>query len=312
MRLFKVSKKNSSLSVAEAKALYGSAVKKEVDSLLFIDTTKNLHQNLAYTKNVYEILFSCPLKDIFPVASKYNWQKIIENKTYAIRSSEKNIQEKEIADIIWASLKKPHVSLKNPEKSIHFFLLQKKVYATLRLWKNPNTFLHRTPHLRKEFYPASLDPQLALAMVNLTGSIKGTIVDPFCGTGGILIEGALSGRTMFGFDISAWMLEKCRKNLQQYSLSVPLQQGDATTFCKKCAAIVTELPFGKNTRSQDLETLYTEFLENAKNSTAIIVAGFPDFVEYKKIIKKIGWKIEHDFSWYLHKSLTKHVVVLRM
>ncbi len=165
--------------------------------------------------------------------------------------------------------------------------------------------------MRKEFYPASLDPQLALAMINLSASSKGPVDAPFCGTGGILIEGAVSKRKMFGFDVSAWMLEKCKKNLQQYGLSVIVTQGNATTFKKKCAAVVTELPFGKNTKSQDLVSLYTAFLLNAAKNTKTVVASFPDFVKYKKIIKKTGWKLQHDFSWYLHKSLTKHVVVLR-
>ncbi len=146
-------------------------------------------------------------------------------------------------------------------------------------------------------------------MINLSKAKK--IVDPFCGTGGILIEGAYSGRKMCGYDISAWMLEKCRTNLKNYKLKVPVFVGDAAAFVKKCDAIVTELPFGKNTKSQDLISLYTCFLENAKKSTKIIVVSFPDFIDYKKIINKTGWKIENDFAVYVHKSLTKHVVVMK-
>lgn len=307
MYLFITSKKDPALSKAEIEALYPKQVKESSEAVFLIQSRNEDYKKLAYTKEVHEILFSTPTKKLFSKIEQWNWQKTIGTTSYAIRSKE---NEKKIADTIWNTLKKPKVSLKNPNKEIHFFSIKKTVYATLLLWKNPNTFLQRKPHLREEQYPASLDPQLAAAMINLGGSTKGTIVDPFCGTGGILIEGVLSGRKMIGFDKSKWMLEKCKKNLEQYNLFVPLKQQDATTFQKKCAAIVTELPFGKNTQSQDLVKLYTLFLQNAKKSTKTIVVSFPDFIDYKKIVKKTGWKIKYDFAWYLHKSLTKHVVVL--
>jgi len=52
-------------------------------------------------------------------------------------------------------------------------------------------FGKRKPHMRPGFHPSSLNPKLARAFVNLTGIRKGTIVDMFCGTGGILIEAGL-------------------------------------------------------------------------------------------------------------------------
>ncbi len=227
-----------------------------------------------------------------------------------------SIDERKLAGIIWDTLKNkthkdPRVDLANPNVLIHFFFIGKKVFVTKQLWPNQNTFLERKAQYRPGFYPASLHPQLALGMINLS-SVSETIIDPFCGTGGILIEAALSGRKCFGFDISKWMLEKCRENLKYYKITkTTVQHGDATTFKKKCAAIVTELPFGKNTKSQDLILLYTKFLENASRNTSTIVVSFPDFVDYKKICVATKWKIVSDFKWYLHASLSKHVVVLK-
>ena len=48
---------------------------------------------------------------------------------------------------------------------------------------------------RPFFRPVSLEPRLARAAVNIAAGVnEGYVVDPMCGTGGILIESALSGR----------------------------------------------------------------------------------------------------------------------
>ena len=48
---------------------------------------------------------------------------------------------------------------------------------------------------RPFFRPVSLEPRLARAAVNIAAGVdEGYVVDPMCGTGGILIESALTGR----------------------------------------------------------------------------------------------------------------------
>ncbi len=301
MKIFRVSQKNPLLSIAEISAWF--PIVRTEGEFVFVKAAKK-YDFFAYIKEVYTFLFETSLHRLAKAVETFNWNAHIKG-SFCIRSPE---FEKEIADVVWHRLKNPKVNLENPEHSIHFLFAGKKAYCGILQWQNPNTFLQRKAHLRPELYPASLDPQLALAMINLSKGRK--IVDPFCGTGGILIEGAFSGRKMYGYDISRWMVEKCKKNLAFYKLNVPAAVGDATTFRKKCNAIVTELPFGRNTKSQDLDALYRKFLENAKNSTNKIVVSFPDFVDYPRIIAHAGWIIEHDFAVYVHASLTKHVVVM--
>lgn len=312
MRLFILSQKHLPLSIAEVEALYPHALVEVKDHLVFINSEKKYYEKLAYTKAVYDVLFFCSKKNLFSFIKKQNWNKIIKNP-YCIRSPS---EERKIAAEIWRSLQKPKVSLDDPRTEIHFIFIGKKVYATKLLWRNDNACLQRKPHARPGFYPASLDPQLARAMVNLSGVVsdkKGsaTIVDPFCGTGGILIEAAFLGHRSYGYDSSAWMLKKCKQNIAHYELkNVVLQQGDARTFFRKCAAIVTDPPFGKNTKSQDIVALYIAFLENAKRSTNKMVMNFPNTVNHRKIIRATGWKIQKEFSWYIHNSLTRMIVVL--
>ncbi|MBI5001936.1 methyltransferase domain-containing protein [Candidatus Woesearchaeota archaeon] len=311
MMLFVLSQKNLPLAQAEVASFY--TLHKTKENYAFVSSKKKIDLPLAFTKETHAILFSCSKKNLEKQIKKYAWNKKIKG-SFCVRSDIQEIERK-LGGMIWDTLKKPVVDLEHPDSLIHFFFLGNTVYAGLRLWKNDNAFLQRKAQLRPGFYPASLDPQLALGLVNLSSAKKNAVVvDPFCGTGGILLEAAFSGRKAVGFDISPWMLEKCKQNLHHYKITkkvVSIAAGDATTFRKKCAAIVTELPFGKNTRSQNLLSLYTRFLENAKKNTNTIVVGFPDFVDYKKICRKTGWNIIHDFRWYLHQTLSKHVVVLK-
>jgi len=307
MKLFVLSKKNCGLSFSEVCGVYKTV--KQHDTFVFVETENTNYQRLAFTKEVYDVLFHCLRKDIVASLETYNWNNIIKNKTYKIES---DTYKERILSVIWARLKHPHVDLKQPEVLIRFFFIGTTVYATTREWKNTYDFLSRKPHLRPSFYPASLDPQLARCMVNLARVRgNGTILDPFCGTGGIVIEAAFSGTNVVGYDTSSWMLKKCKENIAYYNLkNVRLEKKDATTFRKKCAAIVTEPPFGKNTKSQDLDTLYYDFLVNAKKNTKRIVMTFPHWIQWEKIVLKSGWMIVNHFSWYVHKSMTREIAVL--
>jgi len=57
-----------------------------------------------------------------------------------------------------------------------------------------------------------LPPKLAQILLNLTGA-EGTIWDPFCGGGVLIMEGLLMGHVMLGSDINAKTLEGAKQNV---------------------------------------------------------------------------------------------------
>ncbi|MEE2747123.1 MAG: THUMP domain-containing protein [Candidatus Thermoplasmatota archaeon] len=69
----------------------------------------------------------------------------------------------------------------------------------------------RAPH-RPFFKPVSLDPKLARTMVNLACPEGGTLLDPFCGTGGLIVEGILCGIDSYGSDLAWPMVVGTREN----------------------------------------------------------------------------------------------------
>ena len=176
-------------------------------------------------------------------------------------------------------------------------------------------FLSRRAHLLPAGHPTSLHPKLARALVNLTGAKKGDIIlDPFCGAGGILIEAGLLGIKVIGFDIDRIMLKRAKINLDYVKVQgYELILKDATTISKHFDYIVTDLPYGRNSKlsEKELEILYLKFFKVLKKiKVKKAVVGLPDFVSYKSLIKKAGLKIKKEFDWYLHKSLTKKILIL--
>ena len=208
--------------------------------------------------------------------------------------------------------KKIKITNKN---SLKRYAYVKKVYRNDKLvYENKENFEARKAHKRPVLHPSSLHPKLARAMVNISGIRSGVVCDPFCGTGGILIEAGLMGFKTRGYDIEEKMIKGCKKNLEHFGIkNFALHAADATKT-RLSGTIVTDLPYSRNTRKADLEILYYDFLANLKQninkSKKRAVIGFPDFVDYKKIIRKANMKISKEFKYYLHKSLSKKIVVV--
>lgn len=83
-----------------------------------------------------------------------------------------------------------------------------------------------------------LPPKLAQILINLCGDLpkKSRLLDPFCGTGVVLQEGALMGYEVYGTDLNPRMVEYSGRNLEWLGrlmgreASFQAAQGDATSF----------------------------------------------------------------------------------
>ncbi|MBW2965764.1 methyltransferase domain-containing protein [Candidatus Woesearchaeota archaeon] len=312
-KIFLLSKQNIELSKQEVLALTQKQDFMLIDDLLIINTDFKDYKRLAYTKEVYDLLFISNPKNLLTDIKNFNWQKIYKTN-FCLRAHNNSKKEKDLAGYIWNKLKNPKVNLKNPKTEIHFFFIKNKVIGALSKHKNKQEFEKRKPHLRPELHPSSLNPRLARALINLTGIEKGTLLDPFCGSGGILIEAGLINLIPIGYDTDKIMLKRAEINLKHYKIkNYKLKQQDATKIKTKFNYIVTDLPYSKNTKKQDLIKLYSNFLKTLKKilkKKAVI--GFPDFIDYKNLIKKSKLKIEKEFNYYLHKNLTKKIILLSL
>ena len=305
--ILELSKEDLELSVYEARRLLGVKGKLVENLLLVEDVDVDLVKRLAYVNNLYELVVQCYMKDF--EKSLKGIGKFYE-KSYCVRKIGDGLSEKEIGSLFWDRLVevglKPKVDLFKPKTLFVCIFFKNNVIVGKLIWGNEKEFLNRKAHKRPALHPSSLNPRLAKAMVNI--SAKNNICDPFCGSGGILIEAGLMGLKVEGCDINRFMINACEKNLKHFGVKCKLMRKDALKLIGKFGAIVTDLPYAKNTKNVDLDKLYKEFFKNVYSLTDVIVVGLPDFVSLKGLLYR--WKVKKKFVYYLHKSLSKVILVL--
>jgi len=307
--LFWLSKENIALAQAELKFLSLGSVQ-IIDNLLVADVKETLFSRLALTKAVFQFLFSCPSQEVMTNIGSYDFRSVYE-KDFKVVVHHAPKQLKAVADAVYARLTKPKVNLKMPTTEFHFFFLKDTVVAGKLLVKPERDFEKRKGQHRPAPHPSTMHPKLARVMINLTGVIDQELVDPLCGSGGILIEAATMKIPCKGYDIDAIMIKRAKKNLAHFGLDVSVVQADATTIDEQWQYVATDVPYGKSTKKQDMVTLYTNFLKNLnKNLVNRAVVMFPHWADVDDLVNEAGLKIVDKFSWYVHRHLSRTLVVL--
>ena len=154
-----------------------------------------------------------------------------------------------------------------------------------------------------------LPPKLSQIMINLAQIPENAkVVDPFCGSGGLLMEASLMGYSSIGSDISKDMIDCSKKNTawlkQNFDNCKPIEilpPTDATNinFPSSDYSIVTEGFLGTNFLSKptlqlineqkpQLRDLYLKFFENINlqdNMPQSICISLPFWVLNEKVIE---------------------------
>ncbi len=302
------------LAQAEVVALLGAKKPKRVDGILLLDSDNWAPcKRLAFTRACGELLFECAEKDMWTSIDGFPWKKM--QGSYSITIHHSKIRPKEVADRIWHWMDSPKVDLKASENPVHLFFVKGRVFCCKLLWENKERFEDRRPHMRAYHTPVSCHPKLARAMVNLSGVPSGSkLFDPFCGTGGLLIEAGLMGLRVSGSDASADMIEKSHKNCEQAGVSCELSVLDATHLYAPEKYVVSDLPYGRSSglkSKQELEELYLGFLERLQELLRVrAVIAVPNSVDIRKLLKKTSLKVTNSFEDYVHATLSRRILVL--
>ena len=193
-----------------------------------------------------------------------------------------------------------------------------KCYSKRKLWdsKTDKRFKEREPKKKLKFHPAMLKPKLARLLVNLTGAKK-ELLDPFCGTGSILIEAGVLGLKPTGSDIERKMIWFSKLNTQHFKVKAELKQLDATQLEKEfeknsVEAIACDPPYGRSSTlaGKKIQELYKNFLSSAnvilkKEGRLVMIRP-----HYLKLQIKSQWKKLGEFDWYVHGGLTRKILIL--
>lgn len=231
---------------------------------------------------------------------------------FAVRAenlTDKNIDTQEIERELGDQLKneKNEVDLNHPKTLIKAYITEKNIIIGKIVENIPrNLFKERKNQKRPFSSPISLDPKLARVLINLSETPPGKqILDPFCGTGGILIEAGLCGIGVNGLDIQEEMVKGTRENLEEYGIIAHnIKQGNIKDveelFDQDFHSIITDLPYGKASKTEGEPT--KTFLNISKN----LCKGKIVFMSNKEEIN--GLKPQHKI--YVHKNLTRYIYIL--
>lgn len=174
-------------------------------------------------------------------------------------------------------------------------------------------FGDRAPTDKPFFQPGSMEPLEARAVANLAGARPGaTVLDPLCGTGGLLVEAGLIGARVIGVDVQASMVRGARRNLRHYLPDGAVIQGDATRLPLRgpVDAVIGDVPYGRQSAvaSVDADTLVAGTLAEARRVSrrAVFVADR----DRSNDAREADWTVAAVHERPVHRSLTRHVHVL--
>lgn len=194
------------------------------------------------------------------------------------------------------------VDLENPDEMFKVYFTGSKYYLTRIVQDIDRSLFDKRVNQERPFSsPISMDPVLARVLVNLSGvSVGEHVLDPFCGTGGILIEAGLCGIGVHGLDMQEKMVEGTRENLEAYGIiNHDIRQGKIEEidriFDREFDAVITDLPYGKASKSEgDIVEEFLSFTEDKEN--VVFVYNEPEING-----------LEPDFEIYIHKNLTRYI-----
>ena len=285
-----------------------------------------LTKRLGYTHEVHQLIMKSSPERLSEDIPSINWQDYI-SETFAVRVKRLNSQidtvatERKAGALILDNCKDIKVKLREPNSLVRMVASKNDIYIAVEKFKlNKKHFVESKPHKRPFFYPGSMSPKLARCMVNLSRVTEGQLLlDPFCGTGGILIEAGLIGCKVVGSDIYWKMKNGAAINLDHFGIT------DYRTFnldvrelkmYEKVAAVVTDPPYGISTSTGDIEgdNIFKEFFiaiyDNMRDDAYLCMAS-PHYVDLKPMADEVGFEIVEQYGIKMHRSLTRIISVIR-
>jgi tRNA (guanine10-N2)-dimethyltransferase len=321
---FELSGESKSIPRAEVLALFNGALVQELERVLVIDVDtydQVLGDRLAMTHAILEVKDVCSqeLGSIYRAAGSIELPRV----SVAVRAKRigHGLKSTEVEATIGKALAERgyEIDLTHPQLQVRALLSQGVciIGATLALIDR-SRFESRRPRVRPYFYPGVLLPRLARAAVNLTRvKAEELLLDPFCGTGGILLEAGLLGATIMGSDVDGRMVFGTKMNLDYYDVLSDLLVQDARRLGLRdeCVdAVATDLPYGRSVtvRAHSLNQLKAAALGEIfrvlkRNARAVLISHSP--IEHE--VTDAGFTIEGRHTQYVHKSLTREIVVAR-
>jgi len=154
-------------------------------------------------------------------------------------------------------------------KYLHIIVSEDKVFAGIPITTQDKGGLYsRKPSKRPFFRSIGLDPWVSRFMINLSRVREGEVLlDPFVGTGSILLEACSIGVRSVGVEIDRVIVRGCLENVMYYGCgySTLVIYGDSLDILLNSVdGVATDPPYGRaaSTHGVDVYRVYDGFLNN--------------------------------------------------
>ncbi len=296
-----------------------------------IESIKPIVHRTALTRvcSVELVYCEAELNEIFKAVASSPIEAFLEkDETFAVRVRRigenspqiiGSLLERKLGALILRKVKGARVHLTHPKKTFFGILTDGKfVFGLKHSEIAPKPFMERRPRKRPFFHPSAMASKLARCMVNLAQPKAGELIlDPFCGTGAMLIEAGLIGCRVIGIEVQRRMIRGTLKNLARYEIQPDgMSVADAKNLpVTEVDSIVTDPPYGRSATTLGHETrqIVTDFLSNIddhlKPGRRICMAS-PRKIRLGKIGEQMGFKRVESHFMYVHRSLTREITVL--
>jgi len=292
-----------------------------IESICTNDVIKHLEDRLAFTYSISLYLFSCnaTLLDLKKATQEQRFNK---PGTIAVtyRNRSRFFSSRDIIPLIADAYTLDRtVDLKHPDIEIRVIITDESFYIGHVITRiNRVSFDQRKAQFRPFFSPISLHPKIARVLINYTETQSSEILlDPFCGTGGILIEAGLLGLHPAGVDIKEDYVHGCKENLMHYKIeNATLYTADVgqlpALFPEGVDGIVTDFPYGKAStlQGEQKEQLYERAfhaISKVIRPHRKVIVGISD-TSMKAIGSEYLTFVE-ELSFRVHRSLTRYFVI---
>ena len=206
------------------------------------------------------------------------------------------------------------VDLEDPDHELRALFSGEDCFLAWLAAESVRDYGDRKPTDRPFFQPGSMDPLLARAVCNLARVEAGDrVLDPMCGTGGVLIEAGLLGARPVGTDAQAKMVDGARQNLAHFLDDFDVARADATSLPLRdnsVDAAVFDAPYGRQSKieTHDLADLVGGALAEVRRAAdrCVLVADR----DWREEAEAAGWTVESRFERRVHRSLVRFVLVL--
>ncbi|WP_214021655.1 methyltransferase domain-containing protein [Methanoculleus sp.] len=271
---------------------------------------------LALTHTVMEYLGECEAtREAFATLLRdlaIRTEKPFAGRVKLMRGSRMDAAHLELERLIGSLIAGP-VSLREPVEEYRAVVSEDRCYFGRVILKiDRGAFDARNPMRRPFFHPGVMMPRTARALVNISLVRPGeTVFDPFCGTGGILLEAREIGARILGSDFDPAMVAGYRQNLPESD--VMIADATAVPICDHILdAVVTDLPYGQSVRirAENMDRLYDGSLAEVRR---ILRPGRRAVVVTHRNITDIAarhFTVLQEHEQRVHKSLTRRILVL--